>query len=123
MQLKRVVVTGMGAITPIGNTLEEYWNGLLNGVSGADMITQFDASKFRTKFACEIKGFDPTQFMDRKEARKLDRFAQLALAVSDHAMNDAGLSKENINPDRVGVVFASGIGGLTTFQHEVTDFA
>jgi 3-oxoacyl-[acyl-carrier-protein] synthase II len=123
MQLKRVVVTGMGAITPIGNTLNEYWDNLLAGVSGADLITQFDASKFRTKFACEIKGFDPTQHMDRKEARKLDRFTQLALVVSDQAMQHAGLSKENINPDRVGVVFASGIGGLTTFQHEVTDFA
>ena len=96
MQLKRVVVTGMGAITPIGNTLEEYRKGLLNGVSGAGPITQFDASKFKTRFACEIKGFDPTQFMDKKEARKLDRFAQLALAVSDQAMQDAGLSKENI---------------------------
>ncbi|MBM3915226.1 MAG: beta-ketoacyl-ACP synthase II [Sphingomonadales bacterium] len=123
MQLKRVVVTGMGAITPIGNTLNEYWDNLLAGVSGADAITQFDASRFRTKFACEIKGFDPTQFMDRKEARKLDRFTQLALVVSDQAMQHAGLNKENINPDRVGVVFASGIGGLTTFQHEVTDFA
>ncbi|MFM8807232.1 MAG: beta-ketoacyl-ACP synthase II [Sphingomonadales bacterium] len=123
MQLKRVVVTGMGAITPIGNTLGEYWDNLLAGVSGADLITQFDASRFRTKFACEIKGFDPTQFMDRKEARKLDRFTQLALVVSDQAMQHAGLSKDNINPDRVGVVFASGIGGLTTFQHEVTDFA
>jgi 3-oxoacyl-[acyl-carrier-protein] synthase II len=112
----------MGAITPIGNTLNEYWNNLLAGVSGADAITQFDASRFRTKFACEIKGFDPTQFMDRKEARKLDRFTQLALVVSDQAMQHAGLNKENINPDRVGVVFASGIGGLTTFQHEVTDF-
>lgn len=123
MQLKRVVVTGMGAITPIGNTLNDYWNNLLAGLSGADLITQFDASKFRTKFACEIKGFDPTQFMDRKEARKLDRFTQLALVVSDQAMQHAGLNKDNINPDRVGVVFASGIGGLTTFQHEVTDFA
>jgi 3-oxoacyl-[acyl-carrier-protein] synthase II len=123
MQLKRVVVTGMGAITPIGNTLDEYWDSLLAGVSGADIITQFDASKFRTKFACEIKGFDPTQFMDRKEARKLDRFTQLALVVSDQAMQHAGLNKDNIDPDRVGVVFASGIGGLTTFQHEVTDFA
>ena len=105
MQLKRVVITGMGAITPIGNTLDEYWNGLINGISGAGPITQFDATKFRTRFACEIKGFDPTQYMDKKEARKLDRFAQLALAVSDHAMQDAGLSKDNINPDRVGVVF------------------
>lgn len=123
MELKRVVVTGMGALTPLGNTVDEYWNGLINGVSGADMITQFDASRFRTKFACEVKNFDPTQFLDKKEARKIDRFTQFALVVSDQAMADAGLSKENINPDRVGVVFASGIGGLTTFQHEVTDFA
>ncbi|HEX4878085.1 MAG TPA: beta-ketoacyl-ACP synthase II [Chitinophagaceae bacterium] len=123
MELKRVVVTGMGAITPLGNTIDEYWNGLVNGVSGADMITLFDASKFRTKFACEVKGFDPVQFLDRKEARKIDRFTQFALVVSDQAMADAGLNKDNINPDRVGVVFASGIGGLITFQHEVTDFA
>ena len=123
MELKRVVVTGMGALTPLGNNVPDYWNGLINGVSGADMITQFDASKFRTKFACEIKNFEPTDFLDRKEARKIDRFTQLALVVSDQAMADAGLKKENINPDRVGVVFASGIGGLITFQHEVTDFA
>jgi 3-oxoacyl-[acyl-carrier-protein] synthase II len=123
MELKRVVVTGMGAITPLGNTVDEYWNGLVNGVSGADMITLFDATKFRTKFACEVKGFDPVQFLDRKEARKIDRFTQFALVVSDQALTDAGLNKENINPDRVGVVFASGIGGLITFQHEVTDFA
>ena len=123
MELKRVVVTGMGAITPLGNTIEDYWTGLINGVSGADMITQFDASKFRTKFACEVKNFEPTQFLDKKEARKIDRFTQFALVVSDQAMTDAGLNKENINPDRIGVVFASGIGGLTTFQHEVTYFA
>jgi len=123
MELKRVVVTGMGALTPLGNTISEYWNGLINGVSGAATITLFDASKFRTKFACEIKGFEPTQFLDRKEARKIDRFTQLALVVSDEAMTDAGLNKDNINPDRIGVVFASGIGGLITFQHEVTDFA
>ena len=123
MELKRVVVTGMGAITPLGNTIEDYWTGLINGVSGADMITQFEASKFRTKFACEVKNFEPTQFLDKKEARKIDRFTQFALVVSDQAMTDAGLNKENINPDRIGVVFASGIGGLTTFQHEVTDFA
>ncbi len=123
MELKRVVVTGMGALTPLGNNVSDYWNGLINGVSGADMITLFDASKFRTKFACEIKNFQATDFLDRKEARKIDRFTQLALVVSDQAMTDAGLNKENINPDRVGVVFASGIGGLITFQHEVTDFA
>src|SRR3984893_16159416 len=123
MELKRVVVTGMGAITPLGNTISEYWNGLVNGVSGADMITLFDATKFRTRFACEVKDFDPTRFLEKKEARKIDRFTQFALVVSDQAMKDAGLNKENINPDRIGVVFASGIGGLITFQHEVTDFA
>lgn len=123
MELKRVVVTGMGALTPLGNNISDYWNGLVNGVSGADMITLFDASKFRTKFACEVKGFDPVQFLDKKEARKIDRFTQFALIVSDQAMLDAGLNKDNINPDRIGVVFASGIGGLITFQHEVTDFA
>jgi 3-oxoacyl-[acyl-carrier-protein] synthase II len=123
MQLKRVVVTGIGALTPIGNNLEEYWTNLLNGVSGADAITLFDASKFKTRFACEVKGFDPTNFMDRKEARKLDRFAQLALVASDMAVVDAGISKENVDVDRVGVIFASGIGGLRTFQEEVTNFA
>ena len=123
MELKRVVVTGMGALTPLGNNVSDYWDGLINGVSGADMITLFDASKFRTRFACEVKGFEPTQFLDRKEARKIDRFAQLALVVSDQAMTDAGLNKENINPDRIGVVFGSGIGGLITFQHEVLEFA
>lgn len=123
MELKRVVVTGMGALTPVGNTIEEYWNGLVNGVPGADMITHFDASRFRTKFACEVKNFDPTQFLDKKEARKIDRFTQFALVVSDQAMADAGLNKENINPDRIGVVFASGIGGIVTFQNEVIDFA
>lgn len=123
MELKRVVVTGIGALTPLGNTLDEYWNGLINGVSGADMITQFDASKFRTKFACEVKNFDPTQYLDKKEARKIDRFTQFALVSSDQAMADAGLNKDNVNPDRAGVVFASGIGGLITFQHEVVDFA
>ncbi|MBY0480129.1 MAG: beta-ketoacyl-ACP synthase II [Chitinophagaceae bacterium] len=125
MQLKRVVVTGIGTINPLGNNLEEYWSNLLNGVSGADSITLFDASKFKTRFACEVKGFDPTNFMERKEARKLDRFAQLALVASDMAVVDAGISKENaeIDRDRVGVIFASGIGGLTTFQEEVINFA
>ena len=123
MELKRVVVTGIGAITPIGNNLHDYWEGLVNGVSGADYITQFDASKFKTRFACEVKNFDPTQFLDKKEARKIDRFTQLALAASDMAMADAGLNKDNTDPDRIGVVFGSGIGGITTFQHEVSEFA
>ncbi|MDQ3551581.1 MAG: beta-ketoacyl-ACP synthase II [Bacteroidota bacterium] len=123
MQLKRIVVTGMGALTPLGNSITEYWNNLRNGVSGCDFITQFDASKFKTRFACEIKNFDPTNFLDRKEARKLDRFTQTALVASDFAVQDAGITKENVNPDRVGVVFASGIGGLITFQEEVTNFA
>ncbi|MBN9298498.1 MAG: beta-ketoacyl-ACP synthase II [Filimonas sp.] len=123
VDLKRVVVTGIGALTPIGNTPDEYWNGLINGVSGADNITLFDASKFKTKFACEVKNFDPTEFLDKKEARKIDRFTQFALVVSDQAMADAGLSRDNINPDRIGVVFASGIGGLITFQNEVIEFA
>ena len=123
MELKRVVITGMGALTPLGNSVDDYWNGLINGVSGAAPITLFDASKFRTKFACEVKGFDPTSFLDRKEARKIDRFTQFALYASDQAMADAGLNKDNINPDRVGVVLGSGIGGLTTFQNEVMEFA
>jgi 3-oxoacyl-[acyl-carrier-protein] synthase II len=123
METKRVVITGMGALTPLGNTIDEYWNGLINGVSGADMITLFDASKFKTRFACEIKGFDPVAFLDRKEARKVDRFTQIALVASDQAVKDAGISKENIDVDRVGVVLGSGIGGLITFQEEVINFA
>ncbi len=123
MELKRVVVTGIGTLTPLGNNLSAYWTALINGVSGADNITLFDASKFKTRFACEIKGFDPTQFMDRKEARKTDRFAQLAIAASEMAVTDAGISKDNVDVDRVGVIFASGIGGLTTFQEEVINFA
>jgi len=123
MQTKRVVVTGIGALTPIGNTLEEYWNGLISGISGANNITLFDASKFKTRFACEVKDFDATQYLERKEARKIDRFTQFALIVSDEAVKDAGISKENVDPDRVGVIFASGIGGIVTFQEEVTAFA
>ena len=122
MQTKRIVVTGIGTLNPLGNNLETYWNNLINGVSGADMITLFDASKFKTRFACEIKGFDPTEFMDRKEARKLDRFAQIALVASDQAVADAGITKDNVDHDRVGVIFASGIGGLTTFTEEVTNY-
>jgi len=123
MELKRVVVTGIGAITPIGNTFEEYWNGLLAGTSGADNITLFDASKFRTQFACEVKGFDPVAYLDRKEARKVDRFTQLAIVSSDEAIRHAGISKENVDPDRTGVIFSSGIGGLLTFQEEVMAYA
>lgn len=123
MQLKRVVVTGIGALTPIGNNLEEYWNGLVNGVSGADFIKQFDCSKFKTRFACELKDFDATRFLDKKEARKIDRFTQTALVVSDQAVQHAGINKETMNPDRIGVIFSSGIGGLITFQQEVMEFA
>lgn len=123
MEFKRVVVTGMGGLTPLGNSIDEYWKGLINGVPGAANITLFDASKFRTRFACEVKNFDPVQFLDKKEARKIDRFTQFALVASDQAMADAGLNKENIDPDRIGVVFGSGIGGLITFQNEVTEFA
>ncbi len=123
MELKRVVVTGIGALTPIGNNLNDYWSNLLDGVSGADLITLFDAAKFKTRFACELKNFDPLGFLDKKEARKLDRFAQTALGVSDQAVADAGITKDNVDGDRVGVVFASGIGGINTFQEEVGAFA
>jgi len=123
MELKRVVVTGIGALTPLGNTLDAYWKGLLNGVSGADFITLFDATKFKTRFACELKNFDPLQFLEKKESRKIDRFTQTALVASDQAVKNAGITKDNVATDRVGVVFASGIGGLITFQEEVTNFA
>ncbi|RYZ62104.1 MAG: beta-ketoacyl-[acyl-carrier-protein] synthase II, partial [Proteobacteria bacterium] len=123
MNLKRVVVTGIGALTPLGNNLQDFWSGLINGVPGANPITLFDATKFKTRFACELKNFDPLNYLDKKEARKLDRFTQTALAASDEAVNDAGIPAANLNPDRIGVVFASGIGGLITFQEEVTNFA
>ena len=122
MYSKRIVVTGIGALTPIGNSLDAYWESLINGVSGSDMITQFDASKFKTRFACEIKGFNAEEHMERKEARKLDRFSQIALVASDQAVLDAGITKQNVDHDRVGVIFASGIGGLNTFTDEVTNF-
>ena len=121
--LKRVVVTGLGAITSIGKTVDQFWQGLSDGVSGCDYLKQFDTSKFKTKFACEIKDFDPNDYLDKKEARKIDRYCQLALVAADQAVADAGISKENVNPDRVGVIFASGIGGLITFQEEVMNFA
>ena len=123
MALKRVVVTGLGALTPLGNTVSEYWQGLTDGVSGCDIITQFDASKFKTQFACEVKNFDATNYLDRKEARKMDRFTQFAVIASDEAVKDAGISAENVNPDRVGVILGSGIGGIVTFQDEVIEFA
>ncbi|HRN72516.1 MAG TPA: beta-ketoacyl-ACP synthase II [Ginsengibacter sp.] len=123
MQLKRVVITGLGAITPLGHTVTEYFEGLKNGVSGAAPITQFDCSKFKTRFACEVKNFEPTNYFDRKEARKLDRFSQFALVASDEAVKDAGITDDHIDHDRVGVILASGIGGIHTFQDDVMEFA
>ncbi len=123
MDFKRVVVTGLGAITPLGKSVAEYWHGLANGVNGCGLIEQFDAAKFKTRFACEVKDFDPTNYLDRKEARKIDRFSQFALIASDEAVKDAGISKDTVDVDRVGVIFGSGIGGLITFQEEVINFA
>jgi len=123
MEIKRVVVTGLGALTPIGNNIEDFWNGLVNGVSGAAPITYFDASKFKTRFACELKNFDITQFFDRKEARKMDRFTQYAMVAADEAIVDSKLDLEKVDKDRVGVIWGAGIGGLETFQNEVLSFA
>ncbi len=123
MILKRVVVTGLGALTPIGNTYREYWEGLKNGVSGAAPITKFDATLFKTKFACELKNFEIGNFMDRKEARKLDPFAQYAMVVADEAIKDSNLPLTELDPDRAGVIWGSGIGGLFTFQEEVKSYA
>ncbi|TXI86169.1 MAG: beta-ketoacyl-[acyl-carrier-protein] synthase II [Crocinitomicaceae bacterium] len=122
MELKRVVVTGMGALTPIGNTLSEYWDALLNGKSGAAPIKQFDASLFKTHFACEVKNFNAEDFIDRKEARKLDQFSQYAMVSASEAMADSALLESNPNLDRVGVIWGSGIGGLKTFQDEAQNF-
>ncbi|HEX6226143.1 MAG TPA: beta-ketoacyl-ACP synthase II [Chryseolinea sp.] len=123
MTLKRVVVTGLGALTPIGNTLPEYWNNLKTGTSGAAPITRFDATLYKTKFACEVKNFDIGNFMDRKEARKMDPFAQFAMVAVDEAIKDSNLPLTELNPDRVGVIWGSGIGGLLTFQEEVKTYA
>ncbi|RYE26094.1 MAG: beta-ketoacyl-[acyl-carrier-protein] synthase II [Sphingobacteriales bacterium] len=120
--LKRVVVTGIGALTPLGNSVEEYWKGLINGVSGADFIKQFDVTKFKTKFACELKNFNPEDHFERKEARKLDRFSQIALVAANEAVKHANLDQEGINKDRVGVIWASGIGGMITFIEEMKQF-
>ena len=123
MELKRVVVTGLGAITPVGNNPEETWNNLLNGVSGAAPITLFDASQFKTQFACEVKGFNATDYIDRKEARKMDRYAQLALAAAVQAVDDSKMDVEGVDKNRIGVVFGVGIGGIKTFEDEVGYYA
>ena len=123
MKLRRVVVTGLGALTPIGNTLSEFWDGLISGQSGANDITYFDSSNFKTQFACELKGFDPENFMDRKLSRKMDRFAQYAIVSSDEAIKDSQINLETVDKDRVGVIWGAGIGGLETLQNEVLNFA
>ena len=122
MQMKRVVVTGIGALTPIGLNISDFWDNLVKGVSGAAPITYFDAAKAKTRFACELKNFDPNPFFDRKELRKYDSFSQYGIIASDQAIKDSGANFELLNKDRVGVIWASGIGGITTFQQEVKDF-
>lgn len=122
MELKRVVVTGIGALTPLGNSLDDYWNALLAGKSGAAPITLFDAEKFKTKFACEVKGFDPVDYMDRKEARKMDRFCQLAVGAAEQGVKDSGLDSAKVDLARVGVIWGSGIGGLDTFLTESKNY-
>lgn len=123
MELKRVVVTGIGALTPIGNNFQEYWNALINGVSGAAPITLFDASQFKTQFACEVKNFNAEDHFDRKEARKLDRCGQLGIVAAREAVAHSGILESNVNKERVGVIWGSGIGGIKTFEEEVTGFA
>jgi 3-oxoacyl-[acyl-carrier-protein] synthase II len=122
MELKRVVVTGLGALTPLGNNISDYWDGLKRGVSGANLITRFDASKFKTRFACELKGFNVEDHLDRKEARKMDPYTHYALVAVREALGDSGLDLEKVDKDRVGVIWGSGIGGLLTFQEEVMNF-
>ncbi len=119
MEFRRVVVTGLGAITPLGDSVNKFWENLINGVSGAAPITRFDSSKFKTKFACEVKNYDPAKFFDKKEARKLDLYAQFALIAAEEAMKDSGLDLSKINLDKAGVILASGIGGIETFLQEV----
>ncbi len=121
--MRRVVVTGMGAITPLGDNIPKTWEGLVNGISGTDWITRFDTEKFKTKFACEVKNYDPTNYFDRKEARKMDRYSQFALIAAEEAILDSGLDLEKIDRDRAGVIWASGIGGLETFLNEIKSFA
>lgn len=122
MELKRVVVTGLGAITPLGNSVNEFWEALKNGVSGSNMITHFDAEKFKTKFGCEIKNFDPKDHFERKELRKLDRYSQYALVATEEAISDSGIDLEKVDKDRVGVIYGSGIGGLETFMNEAMHY-
>ena len=122
MKSRRVVVTGMGALTPIGNSINEFWQNLVDGKSGADKITLFDADKFKTKFACEVKGFQAEDYLDRKEARRLDRFCQFALVVADQALTDSKLLSSKFNKERIGVIWGSGIGGLTTMLQETKSF-
>jgi 3-oxoacyl-[acyl-carrier-protein] synthase II len=123
MQLKRVVVTGIGALTPIGNSAQEYWDNLKKGVSGAAPITRFDASKFKTRFACEVKGYNVQDYLDRKEARRMDPYTQYAMITAAEAVSDSGLTDETLNKDRIGVIYGTGIGGLTSFFNEVMSFA
>lgn len=123
MILKRVVITGLGALTPIGNNIEEYWKGLSTGVSGADFITRFDATNFKTKFACEVKNFEVTDFIPRQDARKMDLFTQFGVVIADQAIADAKIDSEDINKDKIGVIWGSGIGGLKTFEDEMIEFA
>lgn len=123
MNDRRVVVTGIGALTPIGNNLKDYWDSLVNGVSGADHITCFNASNFKTKFACEVKGFNATEFIHKKEARKLDKFSQYAMVVTEEAIKDSKLESISINSERAGVIWGSGIGGMETFFTESVNFA
>ncbi len=123
MQFKRVVITGLGAITPLGNTVDEYWKNLVNGVSGAGPITRFNAEKFKSRFACEVKGFNPENYFDRKEARKIDAYSHYGIAASLQAVEDSGIAGDNIDKNEVGVIWGSGIGGLDTFQHETFGYA
>lgn len=123
MELKRVVVTGLGALTPIGNSIDEYWEGLVNGANGADAITRFDASNFKTQFACEVKNFNPLDHFDRKEARKYDLYAQFGMVAATQSIEDSGIDLDKIDKDRVGVIWASGIGGVHTFETETANFA
>ena len=122
MQLKRAVVTGLGAITPIGSNIQDYWNGLINGISGSELITRFDASKFKTRFACEVKNFDPNTYFDRKEAKKFDLYTMFAMVAVEEAMKNSGLDLNKINKDKSGVIWASGIGGIDTFFQELKGF-